>query len=114
MPDTPTPPIADEERRRIMGLLFAGSALAGLSSVPAAAQDNAVCNSIRNPLLWAVAYKQTAAEFRALCHQTYNLARMRIDHALAHLKHLRLPYANDENRRILKDAATRVAWDGTS
>jgi 5'-nucleotidase (lipoprotein e(P4) family) len=30
-----------------------------------------------------MAYKQTAAEFYALCHQAYNLARLRIDLALA-------------------------------
>ena len=83
MADTPTPSITDEERRRMLGLILAGGALAGLGSAPAAAQDDAACNSIRNPLLWAMAYKQTAAEFHALCHQAYNLARMRIDYALA-------------------------------
>ena len=37
----------------------------------------------RNALLWAVAWKQTAAEYQALCHQAYNLARLRLDQALA-------------------------------
>ena len=83
MPETPTPSITDEERRRLVGLMFAGGALAALGSAPATAQDSAGCNSIRNPLLWAMAYKQTAAEFHALCYQAYNLARMRIDLALA-------------------------------
>lgn len=32
----------------------------------------------RNALLWAVAWKQTAAEYLALCHQAYNVARMRL------------------------------------
>ncbi|MBT8078499.1 MAG: acid phosphatase [Gammaproteobacteria bacterium] len=36
-----------------------------------------------NALLWAVAWKQTAAEYRALCYQAYNLARLRLDLALA-------------------------------
>ena len=36
-----------------------------------------------NSLLWAVAWKQTAAEYAALCHQAYNLARYRLDAALA-------------------------------
>jgi predicted secreted acid phosphatase len=155
--------------------MFAGSALAGLSSVPAAAQDNAACNGVRNPLLWAMAYKQTVAEFHALCHQAYNLARMRIDQITARRKieethevalilgdnlndyrrdyyvkgvdeRMALmerdrddwgtkfilipnptdghwvraifgdsePTPTDENRQLLKDAATRVAWDGTS
>ena len=83
MPDTPIPSEADEERRRILGLVLAGSALAGLGSATTAAQDEMVGDRLRNPLLWAVAYKQTAAEFYALCHQAYNLARMRIDIALA-------------------------------
>ena len=83
MPDTPMPSEADEERRRILGLALTGSALAGLGSATTAAQDEMVGDSLGNPLLWAVAYKQTAAEFYALCHQAYNLARMRIDLALA-------------------------------
>jgi 5'-nucleotidase (lipoprotein e(P4) family) len=37
----------------------------------------------RNPLLWAVAWKETAAEYRALCHQAFNVARMQLDLALA-------------------------------
>ena len=83
MPRTPTPRVTDEERRRMLGLMLAGSALASLGSTQVAAQDAAADDGLRNPLLWAMAYKQTAAEFYALCHQAYNLARMRIDLALA-------------------------------
>ncbi len=83
MPDTPTSSITDEERRRILGFMLAGGALTSLSSATIAAQDDAADDSNKNSLLWAMAYKQTAAEFYALCHQAYNLARMRIDHALA-------------------------------
>jgi 5'-nucleotidase (lipoprotein e(P4) family) len=83
MSDTPKQPRTDEERRRLLGLVLAGGACASLGSAAAAAQDDDPDYSIRNPLLWAVAYKQTAAEFYALCHQAYNLARMRIDLALA-------------------------------
>ena len=64
MPDTPTPSITDEERRRILGLVLAGSACAGLGSAPAVAQDDTACSSIRNSLLWAMAYKQTARHNR--------------------------------------------------
>ena len=83
MRETPTASVTDEERRRILGFMLAGGAITSLSSAPIAAQDDAVDDSIRNPLLWAMAYKQTAAEFYALCHQAYNLARMRLDLALA-------------------------------
>jgi len=41
-------------------------------------QDKDLCNN----LLWAVAWKQTSAEYFALCYQAYNLAKMRIDHSL--------------------------------
>ncbi len=83
MRDTPIPSVENEERRRILGLVLAGGACVSLNSAAVAAQDD---DDIRNPLLWAVAYKQTAAEFYALCHQAYNLARMRIDIALAQHK----------------------------
>jgi len=63
--------------------MLASGAIAGVSSAPVAAQDDLDGDSVRNPLLWAMAYKQTAAEFYALCHQAYNLARMRMDIALA-------------------------------
>ena len=82
MRDTPTTPVRDKERRRILGFMLAGGAIGGLSAAPIAAQESAA-DDIRNPLLWAMAYKQTAAEFYALCHQAYNLARLRIDLALA-------------------------------
>ena len=65
MPDTTIQPATDEERRRILGLVLAGGACASLNPATVAAQDDdGTCNS----LLWAVAYKQTAAEFYALCH----------------------------------------------
>ncbi len=92
MRDTPTTSVRDRDRRRILGLMLAGGAIGGLSSAPFAAQENAA-DDFRNPLLWAMAYKQTAAEFYALCHQAYNLARMRIDLALAQHKSGERPLA---------------------
>ena len=38
-----------------------------------------------NTLLYAAAWKQTAAEYRALYHQGFNIARMRVELALANL-----------------------------
>lgn len=40
-------------------------------------------NGGNNLLIAAAAWKQTAAEYRALYHQAFNLARMRLDQALA-------------------------------
>ena len=67
--------LPDGDRRRLLALMLAG----GVSGV-ANAQTS---EDLRNPLLWAVAWKQTAAEYFALCHQAYNLARLRVDEALA-------------------------------
>lgn len=76
MTDKNDPVLPDTERRRLLALLLAGGA-ANLAR--ADDPDGRLCNS----LLWAVAWKQTAAEYFALCHQAYNLARMRVDEALA-------------------------------
>lgn len=37
---------------------------------------------LRNPLMWAVAWSSTAAEFGTLCHQAFNFARLRVDQAV--------------------------------
>lgn len=64
------------ERRALIAALLAG----GLAGDPAHAQQR--CDELKNPLLWAVAWKETAAEYAALCHQAYNVARMRLDMVL--------------------------------
>ena len=43
-------------------------------------------DGVNNALLYAVAWKQTAAEYRALYHQGYNIARMHVEAALANRK----------------------------
>ena len=79
MPEKPIQPVTDEQRRRMLRLMIAGGAVASVGPSTAVAHED----DTGNQLLWAVAYKQTAAEFYALCHQAYNTARMRIDMALA-------------------------------
>ena len=86
MRDESTNSVTDRERRRVVAALLAGGTFAGLNSTPSSAQDASGVDGLKNPLLWAMAYKQTAAEFYALCHQAYNLARMRIDIAVAERK----------------------------
>ena len=49
--------------------------------------------NIENNLMMAMAWKQTAAEFRALYHQGFNIARMRVEIALAQKKDDSLPLA---------------------
>lgn len=70
-------------RRQLLLALMAGGATIPLVTASGSQEE---CNSTgddhNNALLWAVAWKQTAAEYRALCHQAYNLARLRLDLAL--------------------------------
>lgn len=61
-------------------ILACGWALGTAStSVAQAAADH----DIENNLMMAMAWKQTAAEYRALYHQGFNLARLRVELALA-------------------------------
>ncbi len=87
MPETAMKYETDQQRRRMLQLMLAGGACAGMGSSTATAHENG------NHLLWAVAYKQTAAEFYALCHQAYNIARLRIDMAIAERKPADRPLA---------------------
>ncbi len=48
---------------------------------------------IENNLMMAMAWKQTAAEFHALYHQGFNLARLRVELALAQRRDNALPLA---------------------
>ncbi len=66
---------------------LAGALLAAALSLPAAAEPADTLGpsgeGVDNALLYAVAWKQTAAEYRALYHQGYNIARMHVEAALA-------------------------------
>ena len=72
--------VDDADRRRMLAFCLAGGAI---SSMPGAfAADSSADEGLHNSLLWAVAWKQTAAEYRALCYQAYYLARLQLDVAL--------------------------------
>lgn len=73
----------DAERRRMLMLLLAGSTASVGTGCAAALNQTDEDSENCNPLLWAVAWQQTAAEFQALCYQAYNLAQLRLDLALA-------------------------------
>lgn len=71
----------------LVGIFLAWPATAQVQApvhapVQAPAQDPAQ-DAIGNALVHAVAWKQTAAEYRALYHQGYNIAQMRVEAALA-------------------------------
>lgn len=61
--------------------------VAMILALPVQAQDSqSAAENSRNNLMMAMAWKQTAAEFRALYHQGFNLARLRVELALAQRK----------------------------
>ena len=68
-------------RRLLEGVISAGAVATGCA---ATRRDVAVSNEKAhgNSLLWAAAWKQTAAEYFALCHQAYNLAHLRVERSL--------------------------------
>ena len=78
------------ENRALSRRQLASSMLLGGLSLPLATRaastasgaSNESNNKLRNPLLWAAAWSATSAEFGALCHQAYNLAKLRVDMAL--------------------------------
>lgn len=81
-------------RFQIAALLSAAMAI-GLATpvvaqtaAPAAAPNTAgpSGNGVNNALLYATAWKQTAAEYRALYYQGFNVARMHVELALAKRK----------------------------
>jgi len=80
-------------RRRLLACFMAGGAgVLAAKTAPAEEAGDPGTGGLHNALLWSVAWKQTAAEYFALCHQAYNLARLRLDLALSG-KHSRLPLA---------------------
>jgi len=83
-------------RRRLLAAAVAGSI------APLGACNRDTVGAVpRNPLLWAVAWKQTAAEYRALCYQAFNLARMRIDQALQSTRSMPLAVVTDVDDTVL-------------
>lgn len=78
------PPPSEHDRRSFLGFLLATGAAVPLAgcSTKTPEPDQPPGATLHNPLLWAVAWKETAAEFGALCHQAYNLARLRVELAL--------------------------------
>lgn len=63
-----------------------------------------------NPQMYAVLYQQTAAEYRALCYQAFNLARMRLEVLVAqHRSAKKLSVVVDIDETML-DNSPYEAW----
>ena len=63
--------------------LLALVTISSLASLVACAQSTSTDGSENNNLAYAVAWKQTAAEYRALYHQGFNMARLHVETAIA-------------------------------
>jgi 5'-nucleotidase (lipoprotein e(P4) family) len=54
--------------------------------------------------VWALLYQQRAAEYKALCFQAYNLARLRLDEALRHKGKKPLAVITDIDETVLDNS----------
>ena len=77
--------------------LINSMALAGIT-FPIIGRENVSAQETKgimrsNALLWAIAWKETAAEYGALCHQAFNIARWKVDSAVAKRKSSDKPLA---------------------
>ncbi len=64
-------------------LLLTGVMIGIIPANSVNAQPDVSVEGTANPLLYALAWKQTSAEYRALYHQGFNIARMHVQNALA-------------------------------
>ena len=73
-----------DRRKLISSLLLGGLCLpmAAHTKTESSQHENNAELEHSNPLLWAVAWSATAAEFGALCYQAFNLATLRVEQAL--------------------------------
>ena len=73
------------KRKFLAGLVLAVLAIPGQAQTasPAPNTTGPSAGGVDNALLYAVAWKQTAAEYRALYYQGFNIARMHVQAALA-------------------------------
>lgn len=68
------------DRRKLLSSMLIGGLT--LPSISQSHEDPSSDKVTNNSLLWAVAWQETAAEFGALCHQAYNLARFKVQQAI--------------------------------
>lgn len=64
-------------------LLLTGAMIGIIPANYVNAQPDVSVEGTANPLLYALAWKQTSAEYRALYHQGFNIAKMHVQNALA-------------------------------
>ena len=84
-----------DRRKLISSLLLGGLCLpmSAYANKEPVNNDNKADLKHKNPLLWAVAWSATAAEYGALCYQAFNLATLRVEQALKRNKTVGKPLA---------------------
>ena len=65
--------------KKSLTALLAGTILLAACAAPKHSQSTSIAN---NGKVWASLWQQRAAEYKALCFQAYNIARLRLDEAL--------------------------------
>ena len=81
-------------RRKILSSLLLGGLTLPLSAKAEGdieKKEETQKNLNQNPLLWAVAWSTTAAEYAALCYQAFNLAQLRVEQFLKKDKKITKP-----------------------
>jgi 5'-nucleotidase (lipoprotein e(P4) family) len=68
------------------------------------AQDAGKLSIVNGGKVWALLYQQRAAEYKALCFQAYNLARLRLDEALKHKGRKPLAVITDVDETVLDNS----------
>lgn len=68
------------------------------------AQDAGKLSVVNGGKVWALLYQQRAAEYKALCFQAYNLARLRLDEALKHKGKKPLAVITDVDETVLDNS----------
>jgi 5'-nucleotidase (lipoprotein e(P4) family) len=65
--------------KKLLIVVLAGAFLLAACAIPKQTQSTSIAN---NGKVWASLWQQRAAEYKALCFQAYNIARLRLDEAL--------------------------------
>jgi len=68
------------------------------------AQDAGKLSIVNGGKVWALLYQQRAAEYKALCFQAYNLARLRLNEALKHKGKKPLAVITDVDETVLDNS----------
>jgi 5'-nucleotidase (lipoprotein e(P4) family) len=68
------------------------------------AQDSRHASIVNDGKVWASLYQQRAAEYKALCFQAYNMARLRLDEAVKHRGKKPLAVVTDIDETLLDNS----------